>query len=153
MTIPLDQIYQEVILDHNHKPRNWRAMNDATHASHGYNPLCGDDYHLYLKVTPAGRVEDVSFQGSCCAISKASASILTQMVKGKDLAYAEDLKNRFVGMVTRDCVSDVKDRDILGSLAAFEGVRRFPVRVKCATLIWHTFDDALKQKMNGGQKP
>ncbi len=144
MTIPLDQIYQEVILDHNRKPRNFRAVPDATHTSHGYNPLCGDDYRLYLKVGPSGKVDDAAFEGTGCAISKASASILTQMVKGKDVAAAEDLKNRFVSLVTRDCVSEVKDPQILGSLVAFEGVRRFPIRVKCATLIWHTLEDALK---------
>ncbi len=151
MTIPLDQIYQEVILDHNRKPRNFRAIAGATHASHGYNPLCGDDYHLYLKVSPAGSIEDAAFEGSGCAISKASASILTQMVKGKTAAAASELKARFTGLVTRDCVSDVKNPEALGSLMAFEGVRRFPIRVKCATLIWHTLEDALKsgQATNG----
>ena len=142
MTIPLDQIYQETILDHNRKPRNFREMPGATNESHGYNPLCGDDYHLYLKVE-GGKVADVAFQGHGCAISKASASMLTQAVKGKDLAAARDLKDRFIGLVTRDCVSEIKDADVLGSLAAFEGVRRFPVRVKCATLIWHALEEAI----------
>lgn len=146
MTIPLDQIYQEVILDHNRKPRNYRPISGATHSSHGYNPLCGDDYRLYLKIGPDGKIQDAAFEGSGCAISKASASILTQMIKGKDAAAAADLKNLFVGLVTRDCVSGAKDPEVLGSLMAFEGVRRFPIRVKCATLIWHTLEDALKAK-------
>jgi len=144
MTLPLEQIYQETILDHNKKPRNFRAMADSNRKSHGVNPLCGDDYHVYLKVNPQGVIEDASFEGMGCAISKASASILTQMVKGKTLADASALKDKFVGLVTRDCVTEIKDPASLGSLVAFEGVRRFPVRVKCATLAWHTLADAMK---------
>ncbi len=144
MTLPLEQIYQETILDHNKKPRNFREIAGANKKSHGVNPLCGDDYHVYLKVSPQGMIEDAAFQGTGCAISKASASILTQMVKGKTLAEAGALKDKFVQLVTRDCVTEIKDPQSLGSLVAFEGVRRFPVRVKCATLAWHTLADAIQ---------
>lgn len=151
MTIPLDQIYQEVILDHNRKPRNFRVIPDASHSSHGVNPLCGDDYRLYLKVGGDGMIQDAAFQGAGCAISKASASMLTQAVKGKPVSAAADLKEKFIRLATRGCVaSEVPDPDALGSLVAFEGIRRFPIRVKCATLVWHALEDALK---NSNQNP
>lgn len=143
MTLPLDEIYQEVILDHNRKPRNFGTLADPTHSSHGTNPLCGDDYRLYLRVGPDDTISDIAFQGSGCAISKASASIMAQMLKGRDAGFAQDLKTRFIELVTRDCVAGIRDPKVLGSLVAFQGVRRFPIRVKCATLIWHTLEAAL----------
>ena len=152
MTIPLDQIYQDVILDHNRNPRNFKEIAGATHHSHGVNPLCGDDYHLYLSVSPDGVVRDAGFQGAGCAISKASASMLTQAVKGKTVQEAGALKDKFITLATRDCVMDVQDPKSLGSLVAFQGVRRFPIRVKCATLIWHALEDALRHQTNGGKK-
>lgn len=144
MTIPIDEIYQEVILDHNRKPRNFGGLAQATHSSHAYNPLCGDDFHLYLSVSDEGIVEETAFQGSGCAISKASASMMTQMIKGKSVREAEDLKEKFVALATRGCIAEVKEPKALGSLIAFQGVRRFPIRVKCATLIWHALEDALE---------
>ena len=146
MTIPLEQIYQETILDHNRKPRNFKEVPGADKHSHGINPLCGDDYHIYLKTSPDGVISDVGFQGSGCAISKASASMLTQAVKGKKLEEALELKEKFIGLVTRDCVTEKRDPQALGSLMSFEGVRRFPIRVKCATLIWHAMSDAIQNK-------
>jgi nitrogen fixation NifU-like protein len=113
------------------------------------NPLCGDDYHLYLRLE-GGVIRDAAFQGQGCAISKASASMLTQSVKGKTVGEAETLKDRFLELATRGCTGEVKEPDKLGSLVAFQGIRRFPVRVKCATLVWHALEDALKQ---GGKGP
>ena len=139
--VPLSDIYQEVILDHNKKPRNFAVLNDASHHSHGVNPLCGDDYHLYLKVDPSGTIQNASFQGSGCAISKASASMLTTSIKGKKIEEAEALKDKFLKLVTCGEYADTKE---LGSLRAFQGVRMFPVRVKCATMIWHALEDALR---------
>lgn len=152
MTIPLSEIYQEVILDHNRRPRNFKVLTDASHSSHGINPLCGDDYYLYLKVGAQDVIEEVGFQGTGCAISRASASMLTQAIKGKPVREASALKERFIALATRDCVVGVKDPKILGSLIAFEGVRRFPVRVKCATLIWHTLEDALNHSNKKGEQ-
>lgn len=139
--VPLSDIYQEVILDHNKNPRNFSALPDSNRHTHGYNPLCGDDYNLYLKVNPDGTIEKASFQGTGCAISKASASMLTTSVKGKKVAEAEALKDKFLKLVTCGEYADTKE---LGSLRAFQGVRMFPVRVKCATMIWHALEEALK---------
>ena len=129
----LDDLYQEVILDHNRRPRNFRAITDGRHAE-GYNPLCGDRLTVYLRVDD-GIIKDVSFEGSGCAISKASASLMTESVKGKTLAEAQALFDRFQRMITTS--SDAAPLD-LGKLGVLAGVRQFPVRVKCATLAWHT---------------
>lgn len=138
----LSHLYQEVILDHNKNPRNFKEISQATQYSHGRNPLCGDDYHLYLVTDNAGTIQDIGFHGSGCAISKASASIMTTLVKGKSVRDAAGLKNDFVTAMTKDNFADAKSK--IGKMAIFEGVKEFPVRVKCATLIWHALDDALK---------
>lgn len=138
----LNDLYQEVILDHNRRPRNFHPLEAASHTAEGYNPLCGDRLTLYLKVDD-GVIADVSFQGSGCAISKASASMMTDALKGKTIADAQALFDRFHRMVTTSPDQAVED---LGKLSALAGVREFPVRVKCASLAWHTLKAALEQQ-------
>lgn len=136
------ELYQSTILDHNKRPRNFRVPPAANREARGHNPLCGDQITVYLEVED-GAVKDVGFQGSGCAISKASASLMTDAVKGKSLAEAEELYGKFHDLLTGP--PDVKaDGAGLGKLAVFSGVREFPVRVKCATLAWHTLESALK---------
>jgi nitrogen fixation NifU-like protein len=142
--IKLDELYQEVILDHNKKPRNFKRLDAPTAYAHGVNPLCGDDYELFLKIGSDGKVTEVGFQGSGCAISKSSASLMTTMIEGKSVEEAKRLQGHFVDLLTRDKMS-LSDREGVGRLKLFEGVRQFPVRVKCATLIWRTLEAALKQ--------
>jgi nitrogen fixation NifU-like protein len=137
----LRALYQEVILDHNKNPRNYRAMEDANRSVEGYNPLCGDHYTVYLKLTN-DRIEDVSFTGSGCAISKASASLMTSAVKGKSKEEAEQLFETFHQLVTGE-LNGIENIEELGKLAAFSGVSEFPARVKCASLAWHTLKGAL----------
>jgi nitrogen fixation protein NifU and related proteins len=137
----LSDLYQEVILDHNRRPHNFRAM-DGGRKAEGYNPLCGDRLTVYLRVEN-GRIADVSFQGSGCAISKASASLMTDSVKGKTLEEADALFARFHRMITRPAGEPVED---LGKLSALGGVRQFPVRVKCASLAWHTLHSAIEAR-------
>jgi nitrogen fixation NifU-like protein len=132
MSSSLQDLYQEVILDHNRRPRNFRVIQDGRHAE-GYNPLCGDRLTVYLRVEN-GRIQDASFQGSGCAISKASASLMTDSVKGKTVEEADALFDRFHQMITRAADDPVDD---LGKLSVLAGVRAFPMRVKCATLAWH----------------
>jgi nitrogen fixation NifU-like protein len=134
LTSDLQDLYQEVILDHNRRPRNFRAIEPGQKAE-GYNPLCGDRLTVYLRIEN-GRIEDASFMGSGCAISKASASLMTESVKGKTLEEARDLFERFHQMITRSPEQPIDD---LGKLTAFAGIRQFPIRVKCASLPWHTF--------------
>ena len=136
----LESLYQEVILDHSKSPRNFAQLSDANRQADGYNPLCGDKVTVYLKVED-GVVEDVSFKGAGCAISTASASLMTQAVKGKDLAETEELFKGFHGLVT----GQAEEGSELGELMAFQGVSEFPVRVKCATLAWHTLQAALEK--------
>ena len=131
----LSDLYQEVILDHNRRPRNFHALADASHTAEGYNPLCGDRLTLYLKVN-GETIEDVSFQGAGCAISKASASLMTDAIKGRTRAEAQALFERFHRMVTTPPDQPVEE---MGKLSSLAGVREFPVRVKCASLAWHTF--------------
>ena len=133
----LQDLYQEVILDHNKRPRNFRAIEDGQKAE-GYNPLCGDRVTIYLRVEN-GRVVDASFQGTGCAISKASASLMTESVKGKTLQEVDELFEKFHQMITRAPDEPV---DELGKLSVLAGVRQFPVRVKCASLPWHTLRSA-----------
>ncbi len=137
----LNELYQEMILEHNKSPRNFRAITDATKKAEGYNPLCGDRLMIYLKLENS-RIADISFQGSGCAISKASASMMTTMVKGKTKAEAEALFEDFRKMLGRGAGSDY-DTKSLGKLAVFSGVCEFPARVKCATLAWHTLYSGL----------
>jgi nitrogen fixation protein NifU and related proteins len=134
LTSDLQDLYQEVILDHNRRPRNFRAIEHGLKAE-GYNPLCGDRLTVYLRIEN-GRIEDASFMGSGCAISKASASLMTESVKGKTLEEAHDLFERFHQMITRSPEQPIDD---LGKLTALAGIRQFPIRVKCASLAWHTF--------------
>lgn len=134
-------LYQEIILDHNKNPRNFRIMKDANHVSEGRNPLCGDHYTIYLKIEN-GILRDVSFHGSGCAISKASASIMTSELIGKRIEDAEKLFQLFHQVVTGS-IKSTDYIDTLGKLAAFGGVAEFPVRVKCATLSWHAMKSAL----------
>ena len=135
----LNDLYQEVILDHNKRPRNFRTIEPASHHAEGHNPLCGDRLALYVQVT-GDTIADVAFQGSGCAISKASASLMTDAVKGQTVAAANDLFQRFHAMVTTPPDQAVEN---MGKLSVLAGVREFPVRVKCASLCWHTLDAAL----------
>jgi nitrogen fixation NifU-like protein len=137
----LRELYQQVILDHNKNPRNFREMADATSRIEGYNPLCGDHYTIYLQLD-GDTIKDVSFTGNGCAISKASASVMSSMVKGKSREEAARLFDVFHKLVTGDA-SGV-DAAELSRLAAFSGVSEYPARVKCATLAWHTLNAALK---------
>jgi len=139
----LRELYQQVILDHNKNPRNYREMTDATSKIEGYNPLCGDHYTIFLKMN-GGTIDEVSFTGSGCAISKASASVMSSTMKGKSKDEAESLFDVFHRLVTGDA-SGLSAAD-LGRLAAFSGVSEFPARVKCATLAWHTLKSALEGK-------
>jgi nitrogen fixation NifU-like protein len=141
MSSGLDELYQEVILDHNRRPRNFRRIADGRHAE-GYNPLCGDRLTVYLRVE-GDRIQDASFEGSGCAISKASASLMTDSVKGRTLAEAAALFERFQRLLTRSVDDPVED---LGKLSVFAGVRQFPVRVKCASLAWHTLRAAAEAR-------
>lgn len=135
------ELYQQVILDHNKSPRNYRAMQDATRAVDGYNPLCGDHYKVYVRIDN-GIIRDISFEGAGCAISKASASVMSSMVKGRTVEEAESLFTEFHRLVTGTATDD-DDIERLGKLAAFAGVSEYPARVKCASLAWHTMHAAL----------
>ena len=142
----LRELYQEVILDHNRSPRNFRRMENADRAVEGFNPLCGDHYTLYVRFK-GDVIDDVSFEGAGCAISKASASVMSASVKGKTRAEAERLYRLFHGLVTGESGTG-GTQDGLGKLAAFAGVAEFPARVKCATLAWHTLKAALESAQN-----
>lgn len=137
----LRELYQELILEHSKKPRNYRKIEDATRSVEGYNPLCGDHFTVYVKMN-GDRIEDLSFEGSGCAISKSSASMMTSALKGRTREEAEALFERFHNLVTGQ--ADVHPDAELGKLAVFSGVSEFPVRVKCATLAWHTMHAALE---------
>ena len=137
----LSELYQEVILDHNNSPRNFREIDGATQIAEGYNPLCGDRVVVYLQLDN-DVIGDISFQGSGCAISIASASMMTVSLKGKTRTEAEDLFQRFHSMVTGAADRAIEPQ-ALGKLAAFSGIREFPVRVKCANLAWHALHAAL----------
>jgi nitrogen fixation NifU-like protein len=134
------QLYQEVILDHNRKPRNWGVLADATHKAEGHNPLCGDHLTLTLKLS-GGTVEGIQFQGESCAICKASASMMTGAVKGRSSSDAEQMIREFRDMATGKL--DIESPHHLGRLTVFAGVRDLPTRVKCAILPWHTLHAAL----------
>ena len=138
----LRELYQEVILDHNKRPRNFQKLEGANRTAEGYNPLCGDQITVYLSVED-NVIKDISFQGSGCAISKASASLMTTSVKGKTQAEAEVLFDRVHTMLTGERDTTVDPHE-LGKLAVLSGVCEFPARVKCASLAWHTLHAALK---------
>lgn len=137
----LRELYQEVVFDHNRNPRNFHAIEDADRKIEGFNPLCGDRITLYLKLD-AGRIADIGFQGQGCAISTASASLMTEIVKGRTLAEAEKLFQAFHHIVTGQ--DDCLRLEELGKLAVLAGVRQYPSRIKCATLPWHSLEAALK---------
>lgn len=141
----LRELYQELILDHSKAPRNFGALAEANCDAKGHNPLCGDqlDLHVYLK---DNKVEDIRFEGSGCAISVASASLMTEMIKGKTKAEAEQIFHIFHHMITEEELPDQASLDQLDKLVALMGVRDYPMRVKCATLAWHTLDAALHDK-------
>jgi nitrogen fixation NifU-like protein len=140
----LRELYQQVILEHSRSPRNFRELDGASHSADGYNPLCGDQITVYVELD-GDRIADVTFKGSGCAISKASASLMTAAVKGKTLAEAEEMFGQFREMVTSGHDADIDDES-MGKLAVLSGVREFPVRVKCATLAWHTLHAALRDE-------
>jgi nitrogen fixation NifU-like protein len=138
----MGDLYQEVIMDHNRNPRNYRAMDDATSHADGNNPLCGDHVTVFVHVD-GDTVIDVSFTGVGCAISKSSASLMTQTLKGKSVAEAQAFYKSFHALITHEGTPDM---DLLGKLKVFEGVGEFPARVKCATLAWRTVAAALEGK-------
>lgn len=138
----LGELYQQIILDHNRSPRNFRELPDANRSAEGYNPLCGDEIRLWVKLD-GDVIEDIGFRGTGCAISQAAASLMTSAVKGKTVAEAEALFGAFHAMVT-DAEPTAEQKEALGKLAAFAGVREFPARVKCANLSWHTLRAALE---------
>ena len=140
----LSELYQQVILDHNKKPRNFRKLENANRKAEGYNPLCGDQLNIYLSIN-GDQITDISFEGSGCAISKASASMMTQAVKGKSQAEVEQLFDEFHRMVT-GALDEETEPNHLGKLKILAGVREFPVRVKCASLSWHTMHAALNNQ-------
>lgn len=139
----LRELYQEVILDHSRHPRHFGALEGATHVGEGYNPLCGDKVKVYLVLDGNGRVADIKFEGKGCAISQASASLMTDMLAGRSLAEARHLMGGFLHLVKGEDAGDLSedDRERLGAMA---GVSAFPMRVKCATLAWHTMKSALE---------
>ena len=146
----LRDLYQELILEHSKAPRNFRELPEASCHAEGYNPLCGDHFTVYLEMD-GDSIRNITFQGTGCAISKASASMMTQTLKGKTRAQAEKLFHRFHALVTDEPAARGagENKEELGKLAVFAGVREYPVRVKCATLAWHTLHAALE----GSQQP
>ena len=140
----LDELYQEVVLDHSRRPRNFGKLDDANRTKEGFNPLCGDQITLYLSVDD-GMITDVGFQGVGCAISKASSSMMTESVKGKSRGEAEKIFEAFRNMVTQQSDGDI-DVDTLGDLEVLGGVSKYPARIKCATLSWHTLHVALTEE-------
>jgi nitrogen fixation NifU-like protein len=136
----LSDLYQEILLEHNSKPRNFRKVDEANQTSEGYNPLCGDQITLYLKVVN-GVIDDVGFQGSGCAISRASASMMTQSIKGQSVERAQEIFDAFHHMITEPGCE--LDYDTLGDLETLSGINEYPTRIKCAVLAWHTMKAAL----------
>ncbi len=138
----LFDLYQEIILDHNRRPRNYRALEEPTCSADGYNPICGDEIKVFLKLD-GDKIEDISFQGQGCAISKASASLMTVDLKGKTQAEAKAEFKRFLDMLAEEVEKEIDFLDF-GDLASLSGVRLFPARIKCATLAWHALEAALQ---------
>ncbi|HIF44450.1 MAG TPA: SUF system NifU family Fe-S cluster assembly protein [Dehalococcoidia bacterium] len=136
----LSDLYQEILLEHNSKPHNFKTLEEVSHTSEGYNPLCGDQISLFLKVVD-GVIDDVGFQGTGCAISRASASMMTQSIKGQTLEKAEEIFEAFHYMITEP--GGELDLDTLGDLETLSGVNEYPTRIKCAILAWHTMKAAL----------
>ena len=144
----LKELYQEIILDHGKNPRNLRKTENFNKDAKGNNPLCGDNVHVYLKLNENKKVEDISFEGSGCAISMASASIMTDLVRGKEEKEVKDIVEDFLGMIKEnpDLKSDKLKEDEKTKLMCLSGVKQYPMRVKCATLSWHTLVSAIDNK-------
>jgi len=139
------ELYQQVILEHNKNPRNCKKLENSTHHAEGYNPLCGDHLNVYLQVNGDNMIEDISFEGDGCAISKASSSMMTTALKGKSVKDAQKLFEQFHKLITGVLNPD-KDEHTLGKLAIFCGIWHFPARVKCASLAWHTMNGAIEKQ-------
>jgi len=144
----LGDLYKQVIIDHTKSPRNFGKLDPCSHDAEGYNPLCGDQLHVYLQINEDNIIEDIKFEGQGCSISTASASLMTQILKGKPLTEYERLFDAFHDMATAD-MDDEPDEEALGKLAVLAGVKEFPSRIKCATLCWHT----LKSAVEGSGEP
>ena len=144
----LKQLYQDIILEHGKSPRNLGKCEGYSHEAKGYNPLCGDKVHVYLKLDSGKKVESLTFEGEGCAISLASASIMTELVKGKSFEEAKEIMDAFINMIknTSKIESNHLDEDQKTKLMSLSGVKQFPMRVKCATLSWHTLNSAIKEK-------
>jgi nitrogen fixation NifU-like protein len=140
----LRELYQEVILDHSRHPRHFGSIADATHVAEGHNPLCGDRVKIYLKLAPTGAIEDIRFEGKGCAISQASASLMTDIVLGRSLEEAKQLMGGFLHLVKGEEVGQTLQPEDREQLDVMAGVSAFPMRVKCATLAWHTMNSALE---------
>ena len=146
----LEDLYQEVVMDHTRRPRNFKKLENAQRSAEGFNPLCGDQISLYLNLDDDGVIEDIGFLGKGCAISKAAASMMTEAVKGKKVEQAEKIFEAFRHMLTRGPEEEY-DYELLGDLEIMQSVSRFPTRIKCATLSWHTLNSALNEKHPAGQ--
>ena len=144
----LKQLYQDIILEHGKSPRNLGKCEGYSHEAKGYNPLCGDKVHVYLKLDNGKKVEDLTFEGDGCAISLASASIMTELVKGKSFEETKEIMDAFLNMIknTSEIQTNHLDEDEKTKLMSLSGVKKFPMRVKCATLSWHTLNSAIKGK-------
>lgn len=138
-------LYQQVIIEHHKKPRNFRKIDPASHQAEGFNPLCGDHLWVYMNINDAGVIEDISFEGDGCAISKASASMMTQNLKGKTVEEAKAIFADFHKLVIGQ-LNPEKDANVLGRLSIFSGIWKYPARVKCAALAWHTMNGALSRE-------
>jgi len=144
----LKQLYQDIILEHGKSPRNLGKCEGYSHEAKGYNPLCGDKVHVYLKLDNGKKIKSLTFEGEGCAISLASASIMTESVKGKSFEEAKEIMDAFLSMIknTSEIQSNHLDEDEKTKLMSLSGVKQFPMRVKCATLSWHTLNSAIKRK-------
>ena len=144
----LKELYQDIILEHGKNPRNLGKCKEYSHDAKGYNPLCGDKVHVYLKLDDAKKVESLTFEGEGCAISLASASIMTELVKGKSFEESKEIMKSFLDMIknTSEIQSNYLDDDQKTKLMSLSGVKQFPMRVKCATLSWHTLNSAMEKK-------
>ena len=141
----LKKLYQQVLLDHNKNPRNFKVIENATHYAHGVNPLCGDDYHLFLKVEQ-DKIIEIGFHGNGCAISKSVSSMMTTHILNKSIKEVKQIKDSFIKLLTEE-LTDSDAKHLLGHLTLFENVKDFPIRVKCATLIWRALEAALENKV------
>ena len=139
------ELYQQVIIEHNKNPKNFRKCENSTHTAEGYNPLCGDHINVFLNIDSQRMIDDISFVGDGCAISKASASMMTSSLKGKSIDEAMKLFSQFHQLIQGE-LNPEKDENLLGKLAVFSGIWHFPSRVKCASLCWHTMKGALTQE-------